>query len=51
MAWRRTSDKQLFEPMVASFTDANYKRHSALMSQYKFQFIHLMRLIYRRLWG
>ena len=31
MAWRRTGDKPLSEPMIVSFTDA-YMRHSASMS-------------------
>ena len=31
MAWRRTGDKPLFEPMMAQFNDA-YMRHSASMS-------------------
>ena len=32
MAWRRTCDKPLSEPMMVSFNDA-YMRHSALMSE------------------
>ena len=31
MAWRRTGDKALSEPMMAQFNDA-YMRHSASMS-------------------
>ena len=31
LAWRRTGDKPLSEPMMTQFNDA-YMRHSALMS-------------------